>query len=136
MEMVRSRNATLPSRLAKIVWSRPTPVPGPARKRVPRCRTTIAPALISCPSKILTPSRFDSESRPFFEEPRPFLCALYSAAFSFLVVVLFFAVVVLIFAAGAFDSFWGVDEGDLPLVFPIVWISIRERRLRCPFRRR
>jgi hypothetical protein len=51
------------------------------------------------------------------------------------VVVLFFAVVVLFFSAGAFDSFWGVDEGDLPLVFPIVWISIRERRLRCPFRR-
>jgi hypothetical protein len=63
------------------------------------------------------------------------LCAIYSAFSFFVVVVLFFAVVVLFFAAGAFDSFWGADEGDLPLVFPIVWISIRERRLRCPFRR-
>src|SRR5919108_2311641 len=131
--MTRSRKATLPSRVAKIVWSRPTPAPGPALKRVPRWRTTIMPALTSWPSKILTPSRLDSESRPFFDEPRPFLCAIYSA-FSFFLVVAFFVVVVF-FAAGCdFPSLRGVDEGDLPLV-PIAWISIWERRLRWPFLR-
>ena len=64
---------TFPSRVAKIVWSRPRPVPGPGRKRVPRWRTTIMPAVMSWPSKTLTPSRLDSESRPFFDEPSPFL---------------------------------------------------------------
>ena len=64
---------TFPSRVAKIVWSRPRPVPSPGRKRVPRWRTTIMPAVMSWPSKTLTPSRLDSESRPFFDEPSPFL---------------------------------------------------------------
>src|SRR5215813_8408206 len=70
------RKATRPSRVAKIVSSRPMPTPVPGRKRVPRWRTRIIPALTSCPSNSLTPSRFDCESRPFFEEPSPFLCAI------------------------------------------------------------
>src|SRR5262245_60755200 len=71
------RKSTRPSRVAKIVSSRPRPTPVPARKRVPRCRTRIIPALTSWPSNSLTPSRLDCESRPFFEEPSPFLCAIF-----------------------------------------------------------
>ena len=70
------RNSTVPSRSAKIVSSRPSPAPGPGRNFVPRCRTMIIPVLTGWPAKILTPSRFDSESRPLREEPRPFLCAI------------------------------------------------------------
>src|SRR3954469_7422444 len=36
----------------------------------------IAPALTSCPANTFTPSRFAFESRPFLEEPSPFLCAI------------------------------------------------------------
>src|SRR3954454_22061997 len=68
--------ATRPSRVAKIVSSRPMPVPIPGRNRVPRCRTRIIPALTSWPSNSFTPSRLDCESRPFLEEPSPFLCAI------------------------------------------------------------
>ncbi len=67
------RNSTVPSRLAKIVSSRPMPTPAPGRNRVPRWRTMIMPAFTFCPAKILTPRRFAFESRPFREEPRPFL---------------------------------------------------------------
>ena len=66
-------NTTLPSRLAKIVSSRPIPAPGPGRKRVPRWRTMIVPAVMLWPSKTLTPSIFGFESRPFRDEPSPFL---------------------------------------------------------------
>src|SRR5919204_5503583 len=59
-----------------MVSSRPRPAPGPGRKRVPRCRTRIIPARTVWPSKIFTPSRFASESRPLREEPMPFLCAI------------------------------------------------------------
>src|SRR5881628_3400746 len=53
---------TRPSRLAKIVSSRPIPAPGPGRKRVPRWRTMIVPAVTPCPSKTLTPSILGAES--------------------------------------------------------------------------
>ena len=43
------------------------------RNRVPRWRTRIMPAFTFCPAKILTPRRFAFESRPFREDPRPFL---------------------------------------------------------------
>src|SRR6266516_4582826 len=69
-------NATVPSRLAKIVSSRPIPAPGPGRKRVPRWRTMIVPAVTPWPSKTLTPSIFGFESRPFRDEPSPFLWAI------------------------------------------------------------
>ena len=36
----------------------------------------IIPALTSWPAKIFTPSRWLCESRPFLEEPSPFLCAI------------------------------------------------------------
>src|SRR6266545_3978108 len=69
-------NATVPGRVAKIVWSRPTPVPAPGRNFVPRWRTMIIPAFTSWPEKIFTPSIFGFESRPFRDEPSPFLCAI------------------------------------------------------------
>src|SRR3954454_13879591 len=68
--------ATRPSRLAKIVSSRPMPAPGPGRKRVPRCRTMIVPDVTPWPSKTLTPSILGAESRPFLDDPSPFLCAI------------------------------------------------------------
>src|ERR1044072_7295426 len=67
------RKLSVPSRLAKIVSSLPIPVPGPGRKRVPRWRTMIMPAFTVWPSNSLTPRRCAFESRPFREEPRPFL---------------------------------------------------------------
>ena len=57
-------------------WRRPMPVPSPGRKRVPRWRTRIIPAFTVWPSKIFTPSIFGFESRPFRDDPRPFLCAI------------------------------------------------------------
>src|SRR4249919_710348 len=36
----------------------------------------IEPAVTVSPANTLTPSRWACESRPFFEEPRPFLCAI------------------------------------------------------------
>src|SRR5438552_10913609 len=36
----------------------------------------IAPAVTSWPANTFTPSRCAAESRPFFDEPRPFLCAI------------------------------------------------------------
>src|SRR5690349_22338407 len=36
----------------------------------------IAPAVTVWPANTFTPSRWAAESRPFFEEPRPFLCAI------------------------------------------------------------
>src|SRR3954453_16274424 len=80
MEMNRrsplALKTTVPSRFAKIGSSRPIPVPGPGRKPVPRWRTMIVPAVTPWPSKTLTPSIFGFESRPFRDEPSPFLCAI------------------------------------------------------------
>ena len=73
-------NSTMPSRTAKIVSSRPRPVPGPGLNFVPRCRTMIMPAFTGWPANTLTPSRLDSESRPLRDEPRPFLCAIYASS--------------------------------------------------------
>ena len=50
--------------------------PGPGRKRVPRWRTRIIPAVTCWPSNIFTPRRCACESRPLREEPSPFLCAM------------------------------------------------------------
>src|ERR1700754_2545166 len=66
---------TFPGRVAKIVWSRPRPTPSPGQKRVPRWRTMISPPWTCWPANTLTPSIFGFDSRPFREEPRPFLCA-------------------------------------------------------------
>src|SRR6056297_243824 len=69
-------NRTLPSDLANSVWSRPTPTLVPAWKRVPRWRTRMLPATTDWPPKSFTPSRLDSESRPFLLLPPAFLCAI------------------------------------------------------------
>src|SRR5205085_1559414 len=71
-----ARYSTLPSRVAKIVSSRPMPVPTPGRKRVPRWRTRIIPAVTSCPANFFAPRYLGLESRPFRDEPMPFLCAM------------------------------------------------------------
>ena len=68
-----SANSTRPLTVAKIVWSRPSPVPSPGRNRVPRWRTMIEPAGTTCPAKTFTPRNFGFESRPLRLEPPPFL---------------------------------------------------------------
>src|SRR3954452_24104333 len=52
------------------------PTPSPALKREPRWRTRISPPVTVWPAKIFTPRNWGFESRPFLEEPRPFLCAI------------------------------------------------------------
>ena len=64
-------NSTRPSRVAKTCRRGRVRRRRPGRKRVPRWRTRIIPAFTSWPSKIFTPRRFDSESRPLREEPVP-----------------------------------------------------------------
>src|SRR3954468_11207597 len=41
----------------------------------------IPPAVTVGPGNAFTPRRLELESRPFFEEPRPFLCAISSVSF-------------------------------------------------------
>src|SRR3954447_3567698 len=53
------------------------PTPSPALKREPRWRTRISPPVTTWPAKIFTPRNWGFESRPFLEEPRPFLCAIW-----------------------------------------------------------
>src|SRR5215472_1050897 len=77
----RSSNFTTPVTNAKSVSSLPRPTFSPAWCFVPRCRTSIVPALTSCPPKRLTPSLCPCESRPFVEEPPPFLCAMTQSLF-------------------------------------------------------
>src|SRR3954453_21678907 len=51
------------------------PAPSPGLKRVPRWRTMISPPVTFWPANTFTPRRLAFESRPFREEPSPFLCA-------------------------------------------------------------
>src|SRR6187397_854561 len=69
-------NLTRPGTVAKTVKSRPRPVPGPARKVMPRWRTMIEPAVTSWPSPRLTPRRWPTLSRPFLELEPAFLWAM------------------------------------------------------------
>src|SRR5712691_813529 len=62
--------------VANKVSSLPRPPLVPVLCRVPRCRIRIVPACTSCPPKRFTPSRCPCESRPFTEDPPPFLCAI------------------------------------------------------------
>src|SRR5580658_6362937 len=71
-----SSNLTMPVISANRVSSLPWPTFTPAWCFVPRCRTKIVPALTRWPPNRLTPSRCPCESRPFVEEPPPFLCAM------------------------------------------------------------
>src|SRR5947209_3369499 len=72
----RSLNSTTPVTLANSVSSLPQPTFSPGFSGVPRCRTMIEPPGTSCPPKTFTPRRCALESRPFFELPKPFLCAM------------------------------------------------------------
>jgi hypothetical protein len=58
------------------VSSLPRPTFRPGLCRVPRWRIKIVPAWTSWPPKRFTPSRCPCESRPFTDEPPPFLCAM------------------------------------------------------------
>ena len=59
--------------VANSVSSEPMDTLTPGRKRVPRCRTKMVPALTTSPENALTPSLCALESRPFLELPPPFL---------------------------------------------------------------
>src|SRR5579885_1674031 len=72
----RSRNSITPVILANSVSSLPSPTFSPGLMRVPRWRTIIDPPETNWPPKAFTPSRCELESRPFFELPKPFLCAM------------------------------------------------------------
>src|ERR1700712_3033003 len=74
------RKSTVPGALANRVSSLPMPTPAPGLKRVPRWRTMISPPETVWPAKIFTPRNWGLESRPFLEEPRPFLCAMWVSA--------------------------------------------------------
>src|ERR671931_461234 len=77
-------NRTSPAARAYSVSSLPFPTPVPGWMRVPRWRTMIVPAGTAWPPKAFTPSRFDSESRPFLDAPPPFLCAMASRDYQLL----------------------------------------------------
>src|SRR5262249_57500391 len=100
----RSSKWTIPSALAKSVKSTPSPTLVPGRKRVPRWRTRIEPAVTCWPPNRLTPSILPWLSRPFRALPTPFLCAMVSVS----VVI---------------DSAAGVDardpDGGVPLPVPL-----------------
>src|ERR1017187_7632315 len=72
----RSLNSTTPVTLANSVSSLPQPTLRPGLSLVPRCRTMIEPPGTNWPPNTLMPSRCALESRPFFELPKPFLCAI------------------------------------------------------------
>src|SRR5712671_4532803 len=72
----RSSNLTWPVTSAKSVSSLPWPTFSPGWCLVPRWRIRIVPAWTNWPPKRFTPSRCPCESRPFTEEPPPFLCAI------------------------------------------------------------
>src|ERR1051325_4443896 len=69
-------NLTLPSIRLKRVESRPGPTFVFSTERAPRWRMMMPPARMSWPSPTLMPSLLDLESRPFLDEPPPFLCAI------------------------------------------------------------
>src|SRR6185436_6967642 len=69
-------NLTLPSTRLKRVKSRPVPTLLFSTQRAPRWRTMMPPARTVWPSPSLMPRRLDLESRPFLDEPPPFLCAI------------------------------------------------------------
>src|SRR3954453_14850758 len=70
------------------------PTLAPGWNLVPRWRTMIEPAEITCPPNTLTPSILGCESRPLRVEPPPFFCAM---------------------TENSFDSPSGVDRTDLQL---------------------
>src|SRR6185503_9932616 len=69
-------NLTLPSIRLNNVKSRPRPTFWFSTQRAPRWRMMMPPARMDWPSLTLMPSRLEWESRPFLDEPPPFLCAI------------------------------------------------------------
>src|SRR5579872_1329404 len=69
-------NFTTPFAVAYKVLSPPILTFRPGRNLLPRCLTMILPVFTFCPPKILTPSRFETLSRPKAVEPPAFLCAI------------------------------------------------------------
>lgn len=69
-------NSTTPSVSAKSVSSSALFTPLPALNFEPLCLMMMLPAFTVCEPKILTPSRFEIESRPRLVEPPAFLCAI------------------------------------------------------------
>src|SRR6185369_11445975 len=71
-----SSNLTTPSINAKSVSSFPRPTLLPGFHFVPRCRAMMLPPSTCWPPNFFSPNRCDCESRPFLDEPTPFLCAI------------------------------------------------------------
>src|SRR5882762_2751996 len=71
-----SSNFTTPSIREKRVSSLPRPTLFPGFHLVPRCRAMMLPPTTRSPPNFFKPSRWDCESRPFRDEPTPFLCAI------------------------------------------------------------
>ena len=76
-------NSTTPSVNANKVWSFPMPTLIPGLCVVPLWRTRILPAVACWPPYNLTPNRLLSDSRPLWELPIPFLCAISVCFFRF-----------------------------------------------------
>src|SRR6266478_7919531 len=71
-----SSNFTKPSISENNVSSLPIPTFLPGFHLVPRCRARMFPPRTRSPPNFLSPKRCEFESRPFREEPTPFLCAI------------------------------------------------------------
>src|SRR5687767_2918418 len=71
-----SSNFTTPSINAKSVSSFPRPTLLPGFHLVPRWRAMMLPPSTRSPPNFFNPNRCACESRPFRDEPTPFLCAI------------------------------------------------------------
>src|SRR4029079_8140766 len=71
-----SSNLTKPSIRENSVSSLPRPTLLPGFHLVPRWRARMLPRRTCSPPNFLSPSRWAAESRPFRDEPTPFLCAI------------------------------------------------------------
>src|SRR5687767_69179 len=83
-----SSNFTTPSINAKSVSSLPRPTLFPGFHLVPRCRAMMLPPSTRSPPNFLSPNRCACESRPFRDEPTPFLCAITNSVLGSLCFVL------------------------------------------------
>ena len=77
---------TIPSAVAKSVWSTPMPTFLLGWCCVPRWRRIIFPDLANCPPKIFIPRRLLCDSRLFFVLPSPALCAMTCKSYSLIVI--------------------------------------------------
>src|SRR5512141_2763307 len=79
-----SSNFTTPDTRANSVSSLPRPTFFPGFHFVPRCRARMLPPSTLSPPNFFRPSRCELESRPFRDEPTPFLCAIFDFGFPIL----------------------------------------------------